>query len=247
MNRATAEQATERGFLDAYYVASHLDEYEPRLKFIAKQHIQRYAYARRFVMGKRILDIACGTGYGCPVLLNSGAKSYTGIDVSTRAIDLAHKRFGQFDRVHFQAADAQKEDLFQPNSVDVAISFETIEHIKKYDQFLSSLHHALVPGGTLVISSPNRAVSNPSGSLRSKPNWEHHEQEWLLDEFKILLASHGFEVQAVRGQVFYAQRYRFVPGLFKLLRLVSARPIPLNPLQWIAEPNYFVIHAKKTS
>lgn len=245
MQRISAEKATERGFLDAYQVASILDNYEPRLKFMAKQHIQRYAYARRFVVGKKVLDVACGTGYGCPLLLKHGAESYTGIDLDPEAISLAMSRYLKYHRAKFIQADAQEDDILENESYDVIVSFETIEHIKQYDKFLKKLYASLKPGGDLLISSPNRRISNPTGSLQSKPNWDHHEQEWTLREFKHLLKRHGFSIREVRGQVFYAQRYRKIPGIFKYLRLLSARPVKMFPLKYIAEPNYFVIRATK--
>ena len=49
------------------------------------EHFARYAFAARLARQKRVLDIACGSGYGSAELAKV-ARSVTGIDVSEEAV-----------------------------------------------------------------------------------------------------------------------------------------------------------------
>ena len=48
------------------------------------EHVARYVFALQFVENKRVLDIACGTGYGLATLKKTAA-SVTGVDVDLSA------------------------------------------------------------------------------------------------------------------------------------------------------------------
>ena len=68
---------------------------------IAYEHWHRYAFARQFVAGKRVLDAACGEGYGS-ALLASVAASVVGVDIDAPAVAHAAERYGDgeaFQRV----------------------------------------------------------------------------------------------------------------------------------------------------
>jgi ubiquinone/menaquinone biosynthesis C-methylase UbiE len=123
---------------------------------IAYEHCHRYAFARRFAAGRRVLDAACGEGYGA-ALLASVAQSVIGIDIEPNVIATAAARYGQRSNLVFEAASVTK--LLLPDaSVDVVVSFETIEHLRVADQpqMLAEFARVLVPGGMLILSSPNR-------------------------------------------------------------------------------------------
>src|SRR5712675_1589 len=89
------------------------------------EHVYRYAFASRFVIGKRVLDIACGEGYGAAALHKAGAIQVIGVDVSEGACVHASKRYG------LDARPGSGDRIPLPdNSVDVVVSFETIEHVR---------------------------------------------------------------------------------------------------------------------
>src|ERR1019366_4929606 len=125
------------------------------------EHVYRYAFACRFVRGKRVLDIACGEGYGAAALQKAGAARVTGVDISEAACFHARSKYG----IDAKLGAAEKIPLGE-GSVDVVVSFETIEHIPNPDRFLDECVRVLVPGGRLIISTPNKsiygqAVQNP--------------------------------------------------------------------------------------
>lgn len=115
------------------------------------EHIYRYRFASQFVHNKRVLDIACGEGYGAAALLQAGARSVIGVDLSPRACEHARQKYG----IDARPGDALAIPL--PNqSIDAVVSFETIEHVDRPDQFLDECVRVLAPGGIAVISTPNR-------------------------------------------------------------------------------------------
>ena len=123
---------------------------------IAYEHCHRYAFARRFARGRRVLDAACGEGYGVALLADASA-SVIGIDIDAGVIAAAAKRYGDLRNVRFASASVVELPL-SDRSVDVVVSFETIEHIGATDQtrMLAEFARVLAPTGLLVLSSPNR-------------------------------------------------------------------------------------------
>jgi SAM-dependent methyltransferase len=117
------------------------------------EHIYRYAFASPLARGRRVLDIACGEGYGSAALLRAGATSLVGVDIDEVACDHARAKYGGDARV------GSAEHIPVPDgSVDLVVSFETIEHVPDPTRFLDECHRVLVPGGRLVVSTPNKDV-----------------------------------------------------------------------------------------
>src|SRR5258708_20869456 len=61
---------------------------------VFREHEARYVFASRFVQGKRVLDVACGTGIGTQCLLNAGAQSCVGLDIDQLAVAYARAAYG---------------------------------------------------------------------------------------------------------------------------------------------------------
>ena len=163
------------------------------------EHLGRYEFAAQFVRGQAVLDVACGTGYGAPVLIAAGAKRYRGVDISREAIEIAERRYKVAPEISFELGDACRLDGIEDGTIDLVVSFETIEHLARPGQFLTGLRRVLAPGGMLILSTPNRAVRNPSGNLNSTPANPFHLREWNPNEFTQLLRDF-FTVEEVLGQ-----------------------------------------------
>jgi SAM-dependent methyltransferase len=117
------------------------------------EHVYRYRFAADFVAKKRVLDIACGEGYGTKALLEAGAHSVIGVDVSEHACAHARKKY-QVD-----ARQGSAEAIPVPDgSVDTIVSFETIEHVDNPGLFLDECIRVLDRDGDLIISTPNRDI-----------------------------------------------------------------------------------------
>lgn len=123
---------------------------------IVYEHGHRYAFARRFAAGRRVLDAACGEGYGS-ALLGDVAAAVTGIDIDPATV--AHARAAYAGRPNLRFVDGSVTSLpLSDASVDLVVSFETIEHLDAADQprMLAEFARVLAPGGLVVLSSPNR-------------------------------------------------------------------------------------------
>jgi SAM-dependent methyltransferase len=145
------------------------------------EHVERYRFARGWVAGKRVLDIASGEGYGSCALLRAGAKSVIGVDIDPEACAHAMRKYG------IEARTGSGEAIpLDDGSVDVVVSFETIEHISNPGKFLEEIRRVLVPGGTLVISTPDKEQYN---SLASDPN-PFHCSEMSEKQFREQMEAH---------------------------------------------------------
>jgi len=171
---------------------------------IAYEHWHRYAFARRFCAGKRVLDAACGEGYGTS-LLAAVAASAVGIDIDAATVSHAAERYGEGERVRFIEGSCARLPL-PDASFDVVVSFETIEHLEGPDQplMLAEFRRVLKPDGLLVISSPNKRVySDERGYVN-----EFHRYELYRDGFAVLLGA-GFPAQR-----WHHQRLGFWSGIW---------------------------------
>ena len=114
---------------------------------------------------KRILDIACGTGYGIGIL-KQRARFIAGVDIDDDA--LAQSR----SECDTKAAALFGDGLrlpFADGSFDLVTSFETLEHIYERQVFLEELHRVLKPDGMLILSTPNAYYTKPVNGKPSNP------------------------------------------------------------------------------
>ena len=119
-----------------------------------QQHAARYLFAMRFCVHKNVLDVACGEGYGTWIL--SWAADYaSGVDINKEAVDWANRCYRTMpdSRVRYDVMDA--ESLYwTPESLDVIVSFETIEHLVHPEALVRSAYKLLKPGGLFICSAP---------------------------------------------------------------------------------------------
>jgi SAM-dependent methyltransferase len=151
---------------------------------IAHEHRHRYAFARRFVAGRRVADVAAGEGYGS-ALLATAAAEVIGIDID--AATIAHaSAVHRAPNVRFATASAAALPLADA-SVDAVVSFETIEHLPQALQpaMLREFARVLAPGGRLIISSPNRPLYSEARHYHNP----FHQHELDRAELAALLAA----------------------------------------------------------
>jgi len=163
------------------------------------EHLHRYLLARDFCRGKDVLDIASGEGYGSAILAQVAA-SVIGVDVSAEAAAHAAANYAS-DRLRFLQGSALAIPI-DSFSIDIVVSFETIEHFDGHDRFLSEIKRVLRPGGRLIISTPDRDNYSPV----DQPANPFHVLEMTRDEFADLLGGHFAHVavswqRAVYGSV----------------------------------------------
>ena len=149
------------------------------------EHVARYRFARGFARGRRVLDVACGEGYGSAALARAGASSVVGVDASPEAADHARRKYGVDARI----GDAHAIPL-PDRSVDLVVSFETIEHVERPADFVLDCARVLAPDGLLIVSTPNRLVYGEGDE--GNP---FHRTEFDEAEFVGLLRPHFADVR----------------------------------------------------
>ena len=164
------------------------------------EHRGRYRFAAHLVRpGARVLDVACGAGFGLEMLRAAGAYPL-GVDLQPAA--LAEAR-----RAAPGAALIRGDGMRLPlpdQTVDLVVSFETIEHVSDAAALLAELRRVLRPGGCLVLSTPNR-------DLRGHTDNPFHVREFTGPELRDLLLSCFGEVELYGQRV--SSAYRYVPFL----------------------------------
>ncbi|MBV9653029.1 MAG: glycoside hydrolase family 99-like domain-containing protein [Acetobacteraceae bacterium] len=154
---------------------------------IQNEHYHRYLFALRYAEGRDVLDVASGEGFGSS-LLGQVARSVVGVDLDASAVRFANENYLS-ERVSFRRGDAVALPIAD-HSVDVVVSFETIEHLEDHEAFLAEMRRVLRPGGVLVISSPDRRVYTEEASQKNP----FHVHELGRREFLDLLRVHFAEV-----------------------------------------------------
>lgn len=121
--------------MDTLFNRERLISYSDLDYQIENEHKHRYRTAAKFVKNKRVLDAACGSGYGSAILAESAA-SVVGVDHSAAVIDYCKRTYKKENLSYVQMSVSALE--FPENSFDIVVSFETIEHLTHQDQTCSS-------------------------------------------------------------------------------------------------------------
>ncbi len=133
-------------------------------------HLQRYVFALKYCVNKKILDVACGSGYGMS-LISSVAKNVEGIDIDKKTIEWAKINNHFYSPVKFKILNIEKEKI--DGKFDCVISFETIEHLKDPEFLLSKIKNALNDYGYLIFSIP---INEPYNKFHEESyTWESVE------------------------------------------------------------------------
>jgi len=155
-------------------------------------HLERYRFAGKHISPGRVLDIACGTGYGSYLLATEYQNSISeivAVDISIESIAYAHQRYAH-PKIKFIVHDAQSfsdEDKF-----DSIITLETIEHLQNPSSFVSRLYNMLNVGGVLIASAP----VTPSTDINP-----YHLNDFTQNSFRDLFTPYSFIEKSVLQQV----------------------------------------------
>jgi SAM-dependent methyltransferase len=205
------------------------------------EHWHRYHFAARWAAGKRVLDVACGEGYGSALLARVAAH-VTGVDLSAQAIAHAKGAYAKLGNVEFLAASCTQIPIPEA-SIDVAVSFETIEHIEGQAAFLDELARVLKPGGVLILSCPNKLeYSDKRGFVN-----EFHVKELYREELATLVGARFPESE------WYGQRPSFFSVIApesgrdaaaQVVEVTEASPVEATPR--LENPLYFLLVASRS-
>ena len=142
-----------------------------------------YTWALRHLVGRgrlRILDAACGAGFGTHAL--AGAGLIIGVDVAAEAVVASRGRYQQ-PGIHYFVMDVSQLG-FSDAAFDAIISQDTIEHVRNDERFVAEAHRVLRPGGLFFVFTPYRKTHSTS------PENPYHLREYSPESLLRLLREH---------------------------------------------------------
>jgi 2-polyprenyl-3-methyl-5-hydroxy-6-metoxy-1,4-benzoquinol methylase len=152
---------------------------------IHQRLFKAYVVAKDYVKGN-VLEVGCGEGRGVDVLI-AQSESFTAVD---KIEPLIKNLSTKFPKGKFMSMNIPPLGSLKDNTYDFVVSFQVIEHIQNDELFLREIHRVLNPGGTALLTTPNRKMS-----LTRNP-W--HVREYLPQELKSLAAK-MFSYVEMRG------------------------------------------------
>jgi len=161
---------------------------------IAQDHKKRYYFASKYLLkGQKVLDMACGAGYGSFIMAtNSECSQICSVDISEEAIKYG-KKFYKHPKINFYCDSATTFN--DKNEFDVGICLETIEHVLDDRAVLLNYRKLLKKGAKLIISHPNEVLLP-----WSKERFPYHVRHYTRDQMKEMLLKCGFSILEVYGQ-----------------------------------------------
>jgi SAM-dependent methyltransferase len=165
------QEVNERGIWSGNQLSFHYE--------LALGHLQPHM---------KVLDVACGDGYGTRMLARKVAECY-GADIDVETISVAKRMTIPSESIHFYAEDVTQMS-FSNDFFDAVTSMETVEHVDGHS-YMREVFRVLKPGGVLILSTPQ----NSMGAI---PVNAQHIREYSLNEL-IDLCSQYFNIQTIIG------------------------------------------------
>jgi 2-polyprenyl-3-methyl-5-hydroxy-6-metoxy-1,4-benzoquinol methylase len=172
----------------------------PAENYWFRRHLAVYEWIGARVIGGRVLDMACGEGYGSEVLWRSAA-SVVGVDGNPEAHEHARLRYR---RQNLSFERGLVETYGSPESFDAVVFLQTIEHVQDPRAVLGHFRTLLAPGGAAYVSTPNLLTLAAPGAVKSDNPW--HLKEYRAHEFEQLCRDVFDEVEVLG--LFHAGKLR---------------------------------------
>ncbi len=170
----------------------------PEENYWYRRHLVVYEWIAARVGGKRVVDMACGEGYGSDVLARSAAAA-VGVDANPEAHEHARLRYV---RPNLRFERDLVESFAEP--CDAVVFLQTIEHVQDAGAILDHFRSMLSPGGVAYVSTPNLLTLAPPGAEKSDNPW--HVHEYRAEEFRRLCEGHFPRVEMLG--LFHARKLR---------------------------------------
>lgn len=164
------------------------------------------AHNRQPLAGKRALDVGCGAGLLCEPLARLGA-ALTGVDAAPESIGVAKAHAGAMGlAIDYRSGELAELGL---GRFDLVTSMEVLEHVSDKPAFVARLAEHLVPGGLLILSTPNRTLASrallvgAAEAVGMVPRGTHDWHDFVTpEELESLLADAGLAVTRMQGIAF---------------------------------------------
>jgi SAM-dependent methyltransferase len=172
----------------------------PAENYWFQRHLAVYEWIGARVVGQRVIDMACGEGYGSEVLSRTAA-AVVGVDANPEAHEHAALRYRR-QNLRFERGVVESHG--EPASFDAVVFLQTIEHVHDPRAVLDHFDGLLAPGGVAYVSTPNLLTLAPPGAEKSGNPW--HIREYRSEEFRALCRSVFADVEMLG--LFHARMMR---------------------------------------
>jgi len=200
----------------------HSDAWMP--PWLHHQHVARYEWALEYCRGVKVLDAACGSGYGSRILTREA--EVISVDIAVDAIADA-RRGGSSAPLRLMLADTTALP-FETGSFGAYASFETIEHVRDDRSYVAEARRVVANGGVFLCSTPNRVVVNPGNTIADAPFNRFHIREYSASELHSKLRE-SFADVVILGQTPYAGPY--VTSLGRVGRVWKMAAVRLHQIR----------------
>ena len=172
----------------------------PEENYWFQRHLVVYEWIAQRIAGRRVVDLACGEGYGSAVLARTAA-SVVGVDANPEAYEHARLKYTREPVLTFERNMIELWD----GDVDCVVFLQTIEHVQDPDAVLERLRALIGPGGVAYVSTPNLLTLAPEGAEKSGNPW--HVKEYRAQEYRELCERHFGSVELLG--LFHARKLRW--------------------------------------
>jgi len=170
----------------------------PEENYWFRRHLVVYEWIAARVAGLRVIDMACGEGYGSDVLARAAA-SVVGVDANPEAHEHARRRYARANLRFARDLVGRFSD-----EADAVVFLQTIEHVEEPGEVLEHFRSLVGGRGPVFVSTPNVLTLAPKGASRSDNPW--HVHEYRSEEFEALCRKH-FATVEIYG-LFHARKLR---------------------------------------
>jgi SAM-dependent methyltransferase len=168
----------------------------PEENYWFRRHLVVYEWIAARAHGRRVVDLACGEGYGSAVLAETAA-SVVGVDANPEAYEHA--------RLKYQGVGFERNMIeLWAGDVDCVVFLQTIEHVQDPDAVLEHVRELIGPKGVAYVSTPNVLTLAPKGAERSGNPW--HVREYRAEDYRALCERHFGSVDLLG--LFHARKLR---------------------------------------
>jgi 2-polyprenyl-3-methyl-5-hydroxy-6-metoxy-1,4-benzoquinol methylase len=153
-------------------------------------HVDRFVFLKNFCIGKRVLDVGCGFGYGSKII-SGCAKEVVGVDINEKMVLFA-KRYNSAPNLNYLCQDIA--DFVDKLGFEIILCLEVLEHLtdEQIHSLLPKLSNLLIPKGVLIASTPCVKTTGKTGN-------PHHVREFSHRDFTALLGRYF----VLQGAIFY--------------------------------------------
>jgi SAM-dependent methyltransferase len=167
---------------------------------------ENYWYLAYIAPDATVLDVGCGHGMHA-LKAARRCRHVVGVDGNLESLGVALRssRSRPSPNAAFFAADLEQGLSVKGSRFDTVICLDLLEHVRQRDLLLTEIRRVLKPGGTMLLSVPNRGTSwkrrlDRAGLFSySDPD---HKIEYTLEELEAELAKNGFRIVHLHPTVY---------------------------------------------